>query len=241
MIDTHAHVLPGIDDGPETMAEAVAMCFASAADGIEVVIATPHQRHPMWQNRDSAALAALCGDLQREVGDRPRIVLGAEIRVDSELLDDVDAIPRSGLLPLAGSHYLLLEFPSVLGPDPRPIVHELLVAGWWPILAHAERVPRWVADPAELAELVELGAYVQVTAGSLLGRFGRPVRACCTWQSHRGLVHFLASDAHDTDERPPGLAAGHAAVASGWGVDLTDRLTRLNPADILENHRLPRP
>jgi len=239
MIDTHAHVLPGIDDGPATMAEAVAMCFACAADGVEVVIATPHQRHPMWQNRDSAALAALCRDLQREVGDRPRIVLGAEIRVDSELLADVDAMTSSGVLPLAGSRYLLLEFPSVLGPEPRPLLHELLVAGWWPILAHAERVPRWTLNPAELAGLAELGAFVQITADSVVGRFGRQVRACCNWLLDRGLVHFVGSDAHDSDERPPGLSRAHQAITAGWGAAMADRLTRINPADILENRRLP--
>ena len=239
MIDTHCHVLPGIDDGPATMAEAAAMCFASAADGVEVVIATSHQRHPMWPNRDGAAIAALCGVLQRAVGDRPRIVPGAEIRVDSELLADVDAFPQSGLLPLAGSRYLLLEFPNAGGPEPRPLLHELIVAGWWPILAHAERVPRWVENPESLAELVKLGAFVQVTGGSLLGRFGRRARGCTTWLLDRGLVHFVGSDAHDTDERPPGLSLAHEALTKGWGAAMADRLTRVNPADILADQRLP--
>jgi protein-tyrosine phosphatase len=239
MIDTHCHVLPGVDDGPVTMAEAVAMCFASAADGVEVVIATPHQRHQMWPNRDGAAITALVGELQREVGDRPRIVAGAEIRVDSELLADLDAFEASGLLSLAGSRYLLLEFPNAGGPEPRPLLHELLVAGWRPILAHAERVPRWTESPEALAELVELGAYVQVTAGSVLGRFGRRARSCCTWLFDRNLVHFLGSDAHDTEERPPGLSLAHEAITRGWGASMADRLTRLNPSDILANQRLP--
>ena len=235
MIDTHCHVLPGVDDGPATMAESVAMCFAAAADGVEVMFATPHQRHQMWSNRDRAGLEALCAQVQHEAGARPRVVLGAEIRVDSELLDEIDRLPESGLLSLAGSRYLLLEFPNVGGPEPRPLLHELLVAGWRPILAHAERVPRWTTNPAELAGLVELGAYVQITGGSLLGRFGRQARTCCSWLLDRGLVHLLASDAHDTDERPPGLSAAHQAVSAAWGAAMADRLTRLNPADILDN------
>ena len=239
MIDTHSHVLPGIDDGPATMAEAVAMCFTAAADGVEAVIATPHQRHPMWPNRDGAAIVALCEALQREVGDRPRILPGAEIRVDSELLADVDGLPASGLLPLAGSRYLLLEFPSIGGPDPRLLLHELLVAGWWPILAHAERVPRWVEDPESLAALAKLGALVQITGGSLLGSFGRRARVCCAWLLDRDLVHLVGSDAHDTDERPPGLTRAHEAITRGWGAAMADRLTRINPADILANRRLP--
>ena len=239
MIDTHSHVLPGLDDGPGTMAEAVAMCYASAADGVETVIATPHQRHQMWPNRDGAAIVAACEALQREVGDRPRILPGAEIRVDSELLADVDAFPASGLLPLAGSRYLLLEFPSLGGPEPRPLLHELLVAGWWPILAHAERVSRWVENPESLADLVQLGAVVQVTGGRLRGGLGRRARACCSWLLDRGLVHFVGSDAHDSDERPPGLTRAHEAITRGWGAAMADRLMTINPADILANLRLP--
>jgi len=238
VIDTHCHVLPGVDDGPATMAEAVAICFAAAADGVATLIATPHQRHPSCPNRDGAALVALCEALQREVGERPRILPGAEIRVDSELLAEVDAMPASGLLPLAGSRYLLLEFPSVGGPEPRALLHELLVAGWWPILAHAERVPRWTERPESLAELVELGAYVQVTGGSLLGHFGRRARSCCAWLLDRGLVHFVGSDAHDTEERPPGLARAHDAITRGWGAAMADRLIALNPADILSSTRV---
>ena len=238
MIDTHTHVLPGIDDGAQTMAQSIAMCRACAADGVEVMIATPHQRHEAWQNRDRAALEALRLELQAAVGERPRILLGAEIHVDSELLSDIDRLPASQLLPLAESRYLLLEFPAVGGPAPRPLLHELLVAGWWPILAHAERMPRWAANPVELAMLVELGAFVQITAGSVLGHLGKPARACCTWLLDRGLVHLVGSDTHDTVERPPGLSRAHQAITAGWGAAMADRLTRLNPGDILAN-RLP--
>jgi len=239
VIDTHCHVLPGIDDGPATMAEAASMCFLSAADGVETIIATPHQRHQMWQNEDGAAIAALCAEVQRQVGERPRIVPGAEVRVDDTLLAAVDSYPASGLLPLAGSRYLLLEFPSFGGPEARHVVHEVVVAGWWPVLAHAERIPRWAERPEELAELAAVGAYIQVTGGSLLGRFGKRARACLTWLLDRGLVHFVGSDAHDTDERPPGLSSVHDALTKGWGAAMADRLMRYNPADILANQRLP--
>ncbi len=239
MIDTHCHVLPSIDDGPAEMADAVALCRLAAADGTSTLIATPHQRHLMWPNRDCAALARLCGEVQLAVGEQPRILLGAELRVDSDLLADVDAYPASGLLPLAGSRYLLLEFPNAGGPEPRPLLHELVVSGWRPILAHAERIPRWVDRPEELAGLGQRGAYVQVTAGSLLGHFGKGARACCTWLLDNGLVHFVGSDAHDISERPPGLASARAAIASRWGAAMADRLTRLNPGDILADRVLP--
>jgi len=239
MIDTHIHVLPGIDDGPADMDEAVAICRMAAANGADTIIATPHQRHQLWPNRGTAALAARCGLVQQAVGDTPRIVTGAEIRVDAELLEDVDALPASGLTPLAGSRYLLLEFPSVGGPEPRSVLHELVVAGWRPILAHAERIPRFIECPEELADLVQLGAYVQITAGSLLGRFGRRARTCCSWLLDRGLVHFVGSDAHDTDERPPDLGRGHEAITQGWGAARADHLMIHNPQDILADRPLP--
>lgn len=233
MIDTHFHALPGVDDGPADMDEAVAMCRLAAAEGTTTIIATPHQRHERCPNRDGAALVALCTELQRQVGERPRIVPGAEIRVDDTLLAELDAYPAGGLLSLAGSRYLLLEFPFVGGVEPRPLVHELVVAGWQPILAHAERISRWIEQPEELADLVRLGAWVQITAGSVLGRFGRRVRGCAAWLLDRDLVHLAASDAHDTGGRPPELGLGHAALSRGWGTALADRLTITNPTEIL--------
>jgi protein-tyrosine phosphatase len=239
MIDTHIHVLPGIDDGPADLDEAVAICRMAAAGGAGTLIATPHQRHQLWPGVSRAALAALCGEVQRAVGESPRIVPGAEIRVDAELLADVDRHPASGLQPLADSHYLLLELPSLGGPDPRPIVHELAIAGWWPVVAHAERIPRFVDRPEALADLVSLGAYLQITASSLIGRFGRHSRACAAWLLDRGLVHFVGSDAHDTEERPPDLKVGYDAITVGWGAAMADRLTIHNPADILADRPLP--
>jgi protein-tyrosine phosphatase len=239
MIDTHFHVLPGIDDGPADLDEAVAMCRLAAAEGTSTIIATPHQRHQLWVNRGTAALAARCAEVQQAVGTAPRIVPGAEIRVDLELLSDVDALPTSGLTSLAGSRYLLLEFPSVGGPEPRPLLHELIVAGWRPVVAHAERIPRFIESPEEVAELVALGAFVQITAGSLLGRFGRRPRGCTTWLLDRDLVHFVGSDAHDASDRPPELGRGHEAITKGWGAAMADRLVLFNPESILADRPLP--
>jgi protein-tyrosine phosphatase len=241
MIDTHIHVLPGIDDGPADLGEAVAMCRMAAADGVDTIIATPHQRHVLWPNRGTSALAERCAEVQRAVGDSVRILPGAEIRVDAELLEDVDRIPESGLTPLAGSHHLLIEFPTVGGPEPRHLVHELAVAGWRPILAHVERIPRWIERPEEVVDLVRLGARVQVTARSLFGHFGRRARACCTWLLDRGLAHLLGSDAHDTVERPPELGRGHEAITKGWGAAMADRMTILNPADVIADRPIPGP
>ena len=239
LTDLHLHVLPGVDDGPATLDEAVAVCRLALADGCETLIVTPHQRHAFWSNREAAMLRSLCEQVQQAVGERPRVLPGAEIAVDSELLAEVDDFAASGLLALADSRYLLLEFPGGPGgPEPRGLVHELVVAGWRPILAHAERIPRWVERPEELAGLVEIGAAIQITAGSVLGSHGRGARTCCSWLLDRGLVHFAGSDAHDTVRRPPGLSAAWRAIRDGWGEEAAQAIFVDHPAAILADRPL---
>jgi protein-tyrosine phosphatase len=242
VVDLHCHLLPGVDDGPLTLDEAVLMARMAEADGCQVLVATPHQRHPSWWNGDREALAGACRELQGRLGERPRILAGAEIRVDAGLLADVDRLPGGSLLPLAGSSYLLLELdrrrPAI---DPAELVHELSVAGWRPIVAHPEHYPWLLAQPALVDRLVELGALLQVTGMSLTGGFGPRAQAACRDLLDAGVVHFVASDAHGTDERPPGLSAAYAALARGWGQETAEALTSANPAAVIENRPLPWP
>lgn len=239
MIDLHAHLLPGVDDGPETLEEAVEACRTGAEDGIEAIILTPHQRHGLWPNTDRKALEALFEELRTASGGKPALLLGAEIRVDSELLRDVDLLPNGDLLPLAGSNYLLLELASVaMGLDPRHMVHELTVAGWYPVLAHPERIPWLVDEPALMSELVQRGALLQLTAGSVTGEFGRGPQECSFLLLDEGLAHFVASDAHDAHIRPPRLSEAFRAIADRWGEGRARQLIDQNPRAVLENRQL---
>jgi protein-tyrosine phosphatase len=239
MVDLHAHLLPGVDDGAATLEEMIRMCRLAMADGITAAIATPHQLHELWPNADrvdlEARFEALCG----AAPDGLDLALGAEIRVGSELLGEVDALPGGNLLPLAGSRYLLLELPSLrVGPEPRAIVHELAVAGWRPVLAHPERI-RWLAeDPGTLAGLVERGALLQLTAMSVTGEFGRRAQACCSFLLDEDLVHFVASDAHGPVARPPVLSGAFRVIADGWGEARARRLTDDNPRAVLADRPL---
>jgi protein-tyrosine phosphatase len=237
MIDLHAHVLPGIDDGPTSLEQAVAMVRAAHRDGTRILVATPHQRHASWPNGDRALLERLLGELRAAVGERaPRLELGAEISVDSDLLREVDRLPAGPLVSLAGSRYLLLELPwRPAAEQSRAIVHELLVAGWWPIIAHAERYPWLSDDPAQLIELHDLGAQLQITAMSLTGGFGRKAQACAEFMLDHGLADLGASDAHDPHERPPIMSEGRRVVASRWGETRAARLFEENPLMVIEN------
>ncbi|HEX6899493.1 MAG TPA: CpsB/CapC family capsule biosynthesis tyrosine phosphatase [Thermoanaerobaculia bacterium] len=241
MIDMHCHILPGVDDGPRTLEEAVAMCRMAAADGCESMIATPHQRRGEWWNADREELAALAGALQGAVGPGFRVLLGGEVHVDSGLLAEVEKLPEGGgILPLAGSRYLLIEFGAFgTAEEASHLVHELVVAGWRPIVAHPEFIPWLAADPELVARLVSLGAFTQVTAMSLTGDFGRRPQADCFALLNAGLVHFVASDSHGTRRRPPGLKRAYYIVAGRWGEPLARRLVADNPRAVVEDRPLP--
>jgi len=240
MIDIHAHLLPGIDDGPASLQEAAAMCRVAAADGCTALIATPHQRHALWWNGDGARLEDLRAAVESAAGGAVRLLLGAEVRVGEGLLEALDDSPRGDVTPLAGSRYLLLEFSRVHpDPDPAGLVHELAVAGWRPVLAHPEEIDWLADDPGELERLVSLGAALQVTGASLTGAYGRRFQERARALLDRGLVHFLASDAHDLAHRPPGLAEAYREVARRWGRDVAELLTVTNPRAVLEDRPLP--
>ncbi|HEY0783413.1 MAG TPA: CpsB/CapC family capsule biosynthesis tyrosine phosphatase, partial [Thermoanaerobaculia bacterium] len=129
MIDLHCHILPGIDDGAETLADSVAMCRMAAADGCVAMIATPHQRRPEWWNGDRDTLVELAAAVQQAVGDQLRVHTGAEVHADSDFLAEVEKLPGGSLLTLAGSRYLLVELPFVprVGQDEAAadLVYEL--------------------------------------------------------------------------------------------------------------------
>lgn len=242
MIDLHCHILPGIDDGAPTLEEALAMCRLAAADGCEAMVATPHQRRDPWWNDDVERLRELAAQLQEkvraEVGNGFQVLLGGEVHVDREILSEVERLPAATILSLAGSRYLLLELDTWGSPDEAVhLVHETTVAGWRPILAHPEFIP-WL-DRDLLAHLVTLGATVQVTAMSVTGDFGRRPMMDTHRLIEAGLVHFLASDAHDTRRRPPGLRRACLMIEGRWGNGLARRLAVDNPRAVVEDRPLP--
>lgn len=239
LIDLHAHVLPGVDDGAASFDEAVAMCRAAAEDGCTALVATPHLRHARWWNGERRPLEALHDRLCQLLDGAPELHLGGEIAVHSESVDEIFDLPEGELLTLAGSRYVLLELDwHGLGPNVFDVLHELKVRGLFPIIAHPERV-RWLAsDTGLVEELVVRGAYVQITAMSVVGELGPDLRRLCERWIQADLVHFVASDAHGVSLRPPGLAAAYRAVETRFGEELATRIFRDHPAAVVENRPL---
>jgi protein-tyrosine phosphatase len=133
----------------------------------------------------------------------------------------------------------MIEFPPFAPTlDPVDLVYELKVAGWTPVVAHPERVPWLGGDLDMLALLVDRGALIQVTAASVTGDLGRGPRSCCEWLLDNGVLHFVASDAHNASTRPPLLGRAFRTIHERWGEERALALLRDNPRAVVENRAL---
>lgn len=205
MIDLHCHLLPGIDDGPADVGVALEQARVHVAAGVTTVVCTPHVSHNYANTAVgiAAATAAFRDDLA-QAGVPLSVLHGAEVSL-SRAIEMPD--PELSALHLGGGGYLLLEPP--LGSEvPRlaQLVKGLASRGHRILVAHPERCAAFHRDDDLLAEIVKDGALVQITAGSLSGGFGRTVQKLASSMVNRGLVHVIASDAHDPIRRGPGLA-----------------------------------
>lgn len=203
MIDLHCHILPGLDDGPRKMADAVKLARAAVDAGVETIVATPHvsETYPNRAAEIGAATAALIVELARR--DIPlNIRTGAEITITQALDVDDDQLAA---LRLGGGPYLLVECPLRFE---RPRAVETLLMrvqerGHRVVLAHPERSPSFLREPDRLARLVGDGMLTSITAGAVGGQFGRRVATFAVELLREGLVHDIASDAHDATRRSP--------------------------------------
>lgn len=242
MIDLHCHILPGLDDGPVNFDFSVAMARTAAEAGIQVVVATPHIRSDYAVEPDQIASGV------RELNDaiaaediQLLVLAGGEVALPkaAELDDSVLAT-----LCLGSGDYLLVESPYRSSDiDLEGIVRDVQGRGFRPILAHPERCPIFQRDPGRLARLVNSGVLCSITASSLGGGFGATVRRFAIELLHDGLVHDVASDAHDHLHRPPNLLAGfESAEADVPGIrGQATWFTVTAPVAIVSGRQLPPP
>src|SRR4051812_45807539 len=204
MIDLHSHILPGIDDGAPDLDGSVDMGRAAVDGGVEAIVATPHV-NAKYQN-DPFTFAEQVAAVQEALdaaGVPLRVHTGAE--VNHAMFHDLseDALRACGL---GGGQWLLVE-PPMSGPAPfiERMVDELQLKGFQVVLAHPERIGAFIRDIELVQRLVDQGCLCSVTAGSVAGQFGAPVKSFSGALFARGLVHNLASDAHDAHWRSPAL------------------------------------
>lgn len=241
MIDIHCHILPGLDDGARDLAHAVAMARIARNDGITHIAGTPHMAKGNFGFPDPRILDEvrdrLAGAL-REAEIAVAILSGAEVHITHGLLDEVRSRRKS--LTLAGSAYLIVEFPhDHVFSGARDLFFELMSDGVVPIIAHPERNTMFARFPKLLFELVEKGALAQVNAGSLLDGHGVEAGEAAARFLGLGLVHFIASDAHNTQSKAPRLAAAAERAASIVGEAGAKALVTDNPRAIIEDREIP--
>jgi protein-tyrosine phosphatase len=230
MIDLHCHVLPGIDDGPGTLDESVAMARVAAEQGTRTIVATPHvnTRFPNRAAEIADAVAAV-NERLREDGVALEVLPGAEIALTGlEELDDDDL----AAIGLGGSRWLLMECPFTLAIEGfAAAVRGLQGRGYGVVLAHPERCSGFHRHRELLAALVEEGTLTSITASSLTGAFGREPRRMAFDMFHSELVHNVASDAHDASQRSPELF--EPISRAGLTGDQLEWLTRDVPAALI--------
>jgi protein-tyrosine phosphatase len=233
MIDLHAHILPGLDDGPATIDAALEMARVATAAGTRAIATTSHISHfGLQPDVLGPARDALAARLAEE-GIGLELLAGGEVAADRLPGLDDDALR---LVALGGGPYVLLECPfTPIGPNFEAMVADLQLRGFSVLLGHPERSATFQLEPARLAGLVESGALAQVTTGSLIGHFGEvPRRAAATMLEH-GLVHVLATDAHDAVHRGPDLHAADDVLDDA----LAEWMTTAVPAAIVAGDPLP--
>ncbi len=235
MIDLHTHILPGIDDGVKTEEEAVEFARIAYADGVRTLVATPHSKDGFFENGRAEVRAAVerLGGKLKEAGIGLALLPGAEVYLAPDLVDRV----RDGRATTLGDNgkTLLLELSLSQYPmDLQNLVFSLRLAGLVVLFAHPERIRYFQEDVTRWEEMVRLGAHGQITTGSVLGTFGEDAQEFSELLLRRGLVHVLASDAHNVRGRPPVLSRAVEAVAELVGEDEARRMVLDRPQALLD-------
>ena len=237
MIDIHSHIIYGVDDGSKSLETSLEMLCLAVAAGTTDIVATPHcngefQFQPEV-NRERIA------EMQSQAPSGLRIHRGCDFHLSYENVEDAFRDPRK--YTINGLNYMLVEFPDgALIPNIGEVFERLVAMDVVPIITHPER--NWMIQQnfETMEGWVKVGALVQVTGGSLTGRFGKPAQKFAVQTIDRGICHFIASDAHDTRDRHPKLGKTFEIVQGKWGEDVAERLFTTNGKAVIEGAPIDR-
>ncbi len=245
-VDIHSHVLPGVDDGARSFADAVEMLAVARASGTEQIVATPHMFAPGVGSDDPEVVQAAYDDFvsrldrdERVALEGLRVHLGAENYVSGEL---IAALEAGRALTLGASRSLLLEFwPLTAKSAALQALDRVQAAGYLPVVAHVERYRFLHEAPETLDQMVGAGCVAQVNASAILGDQGLEVAQLTDRWLRRGLISVVASDAHGLGRRSPELGAVHRRLESRYGAATARLCLRLNPLALLASEPTTRP
>ncbi len=230
MIDIHCHLLPAVDDGAKSWDVTLEMCRMAEQDGVTHIVATPHANYEYQYDR------VLHLDRIEELRARaPKLSfsLGCDFHLSYENIQDAMQHPER--YAIGNTRYLLVELSDYSAFNVRQTLEDLQSAGLLPILTHPERNAVILGNPELLNRYAEVGCLFQITANSLTGFWGKQKQQLCEEMLRRNMVHFIASDAHGVNNRPPILSAAREAAAKIIGAEAAEKLVKANPEAVLSN------
>lgn len=234
LIDIHAHILPGADDGARTIKESCALIDRAAEAGFRAIVATPHYS----RRRGTDGYTDLLEQLQKEIEQTHpdfALYMGHETYYHEEL---ADRLKEGNAFTMAGSRYVLVEFDTgVSFQTLNRALRRLLTSGYVPILAHMERYG-CLCDPDKLQEICTSGCLLQMNYESLTGSwFSSEVRRCRKLVKE-GRIHFLGTDMHRTDYRPPEVEKALDWLEKHVDPRLVSRMVYKNARKMIKNEKI---
>ncbi|WP_100010084.1 tyrosine-protein phosphatase [Lentibacillus sediminis] len=217
MIDIHSHILPGVDDGAQTEEDSLAMARQAVEQGIHTIIATPHHKNGNYENERDTIIThvGILNDLFAKEDIPLEVLPGQELRINGQIIEDIG---RGEILALNKTKYLFVEFPSTSVPRyATQMLFDIQVAGYTPVIVHPERNRQLLEHPGQLYEFVRNGALTQLTAGSVIGKFGKNIQKFTHQLIEANQTHFIASDAHNITNRGFYLDEAFQEVKNSFG------------------------
>uniref|UniRef100_UPI004056CE9B CpsB/CapC family capsule biosynthesis tyrosine phosphatase n=1 Tax=Agathobacter sp. TaxID=2021311 RepID=UPI004056CE9B len=231
MLDIHCHLLFGVDDGPKTIEESIAMLEYAKKQGIDTIILTPHYRRAMFPFEKEKVLenAQKLQPHAQQIGID--LYIGTEFHVNSDI---VEYLETGRCLTLAGSSFVLMEYEyDTEYSYIHKMTQELMLHGYTPVIAHVERYGCLVSDIAKVETLKEMGAFIQVNADAILGNDGWRVKQFCKKLFKYGLVDIVASDSHGIKRRVCNMEKCRNYIAKKYGESVAVKVTEKKPGKIL--------
>ena len=238
MIDIHAHILYGLDDGAKDEKASIEMLRMAEAEGIENIIATPHYIAGYMEN-DSSIVYKRCEELKKKIKELNigvDIYPGNEVFIDSNL---IEMFEQKIVCSLNNSRYILFELPMVNIPHClKTVVYRARIRDYVPIIAHPERNKKIYKNPNVVEDLINRGALIQVNSGSLTGLYGKKVYEASHYLLEKAMIHFISSDAHSCQGRAPRLLECKELVTGKMGEEVSQIIFEHNAKAVLNDGRI---
>ena len=240
MIDIHSHIVFDVDDGPRDLADSRALLEESYRQGVRTIISTSHRRKGMFETPENkiAEHFKLVQEIAKEISDDLTVLYGAEIYYTSDVLDKLE---KKIIPSLADTRYALIEF-SMTTPykEIHTALSNVLRLGITPVVAHIERYHCLENDEKKVRDLIDMGCYMQINSSSVLkpklfGDKYKFMKKRARFFLKKDLVHFVASDMHNLDDRPPYMQEAYQIISKKYGVAYAEQLFRKNQEILLRN------